>query len=46
MEGIEPQILETLFMYREAKIKEEEEEAREMTIDFKKDTLDPSREIV
>ena len=46
LEGMQPEIIGTILKYKEKQLKEEEEEALEVTIDFKKDTLDPDRPIV
>lgn len=46
LEGIAPEVLGHILDYKENILNEEEQEAKEVTIEFKKDTLDPSRPIV
>ena len=46
MEGIDPNLLGSMLDYKQTMEQEELEEAREVTIDFKRDTLNPDRPII
>ena len=46
MEGIDYRVMPTIMKYKERILNEEELEAYEATVEFKKDTLDPARPIV
>lgn len=46
LEGIAPEVMGHILDYKENILHEEEQEAQDVTIEFKKDTLDPTRPIV
>ena len=46
LEGVDYNIMPTIMNYKERILNEEEAEAYEATVEFKKDTLDPGRPIV
>ena len=46
MENVEGQLLPKIYDYKEIADKEDEQEAREVTMDFKRERMDPRRPII
>lgn len=46
MEMVDPNLLRVIYEYREGIENEEREEAKEVAVSFKKDSLDPTRPII
>ena len=46
MEMVDPNLLRVIYEYREGIENEEKEEAKEVAVNFKKDSLDPTRPII